>query len=414
MPQYVYRISLVLLVVSLSTYSIELSFLTSLIVLALTFSSKANRRLTVFSFLLMSLVLTGMVASYDFKSSIFDWIKDFVYFSRPIFVLLASYFVVKRVKSENFVFNTVIIIAFIFALKHLFLVLINIGSIDSYIYLRNLGGKQNHIETVALIFLFFTPFHYKLKKHKRLIQFIILLSFLLYLSRTMFITLFIFFLAYKGYLFLNIKLIKGLFVFMTVATLIGVTVLNIDTNRDSKGIKAFIYKTKNSFTEMFEAVDTEYILRDRRSLWEHWRAYEAQKAIEQLNERGTKAWLIGMGYGPPIRLDTHVKLDGKIFTEVPSIHNGFIYVLFKTGIIGLLFYLSFIAYGFVSYQKFKTNQNNSIYNKLLVATSLYIFLNSFVITGFFRPGEFSIFLLGILIASKQKAQKQESFLGTNN
>jgi O-antigen ligase len=329
-------------------------------------------------------------------------LKDVIYFTRPITILFASYFVVKRIHSQTYVFNTVILIALFFALKHLWNILININFIDSYVYLRTLGGKQNHIEIVALIILFFTPFHERFKKHRKLVIIIILSSFILYLSRTMYITLFIFFLGYKGYLFLNKKLIKGLFVLTSLVILIGVTFSNIETNRDSKGIKAFIYKSQNSFVELFETVDTNYILRDKRSLWEHWRAYEAQKAIEQLNENGAKAWLIGMGYGPPIELDTEVRLDGKLFTKVPSIHNGFIYVLFKTGIIGLLFYIIFIVYVFITFQKFRLNQSNSIFNKLLVSTSIYMVLNSFVITGFFRPGEFSVFFLGVLIASKYK------------
>lgn len=412
MPQYVYKICLILLVIFLSTYSIELSFLTSVLVLALTFSSKINAKLAVLVFLLFAILLTGFISSYQLKYSFYDVLRDVIYFTRPITILLASYFVVKRIHSQTYVFNTVIFIALFFALKHLWNILININFIDSYVYLRSLGGKQNHIEIMALILLFFTPFHERFKKYRKLVIVIILSSFILYLSRTMYITLFIFFLGYKGYLFLNKKLIKGLIVLVSLFILIGVILSNIETTRDSKGIKAFIYKTQNSFVELFEEVDTEYILKDKRSLWEYWRAYEAQMAIEQINQYGTKAWLIGMGYGPPIKLGIEVRLDGKEFTEVPSIHNGFVYVLFKTGLIGLFFYLFFIGYGFISFQKFRQNQSNSIFNKLLVATSLYMVLNSLVITGIFRPGEFSVFMYGILIASKYRMEKNNNVLKT--
>lgn len=404
MPQYIYKISLVLLVVFLSTYSIELSFLTSILVLVLSISNKINSNL-LFSVILITLVaIVGFISSLGLKYPFYDVLKDIIYFIRPITILLASYFVVKCVKSKHYVFNVVIYVALFFAIKHLAIILLNIGEIDSYIYLRGLGGKQNHIEIVALIFLFFTPFRIPFKSYDKLISpvitFIIFSSFVLYLSRTMYVVLFIFFLGHKGYLFLNKRLIKGLFIFAILSIIVGVSISNVDISRDSTGVKAFIYKTQNSFSELFETFDTKKILKDRRFLWEHWRAYEAQKALEQINENGIKAWLMGLGFGAQIYLDTYVFLDGKRFTEVPSIHNGLINIIFKTGIIGFVFYVLFIIYIYINNQKFGHKGSNILFNKLLVATSLYMFFNSFVISGFFRPGEFSMFLYGILIASK--------------
>ncbi len=410
MPQIVYKIGLFILVLFLSLYSIELSFIASAFLLVISISNKISLNIIIASIFLSIIAIIGVLSSYGFKYQPFDTLKDIIYFIRPITILLASYLVVKRIKSKTFVFNTVIFVALVFAIKHLFNVLINITNIDSYVYLRSLGGKQNHIEIVALVFLFFTPYHSAFKKYKKLTVFIISFSFLLYLSRTMFIVLFLFFLGYKGYLFLNRKLIRG-FLFLTIFSTILVAILsNIETNRNSTGIKAFIYKTQNSFTELLEPIDTKAIVRDRRGLWEHWRAYEAAKAVEQMNKNGTKAWLIGLGFGSKIDLETTVKLDGNFFNEVPSIHNGFVNVIFKTGILGLLCYCICIIYIFISHQQFKTGNKNILFNKLIVATSVYMLFNSLVITGFYRPGEFSIFLYGILVASKYKTRsRQENF-----
>lgn len=409
MPQYIYKISLVLLVLSLASYSIELSFITSFLVLGLTISKKINANFLTGGLLISSVAVIGLISTYTVRESFYNILKDFIYFTRPIFILLAGYFVVKRINSKGFVFNTVIFISLYFAIKHLLLIIMDFTYIDSYVYLRSLGGKQNHIEIIALVFLLFTPYKPQFKNYNRTINrgiiFIIFISFILYLSRTMFLTLFFFYLGHKGYLFLNKRFFKGMTVFIFISLLIGAVLSNIETHRDSKGIKAFIYKTQNSFTELFEPVETSTILRDKRSLWEHWRAYEAQKAIEQLDDNGMKAWAIGMGFGPQVQLDTEVKLDGKIFSEVPSIHNGFIFVLFKTGIIGLSFYILFILYVLIKHQEFRKSKNSNLFNKLLVATGLYMLFNSFVITGFFRPGEFSIFLCGILMASKYKYEK---------
>lgn len=408
MPQIVHKLCLILLVFFLSTYSIEMSFLTSVLVIFFSVTQKISKTFIQSVFFVFAVALTGAAASFfEFQYAFYDVLKDVIYFIRPVTILLASYFVVRSIKSKVFVFNTVVSISLIFALIHLFNILIHITKIDSYVYLRSLGGKQNHIEIVALIFLLFTPYVTLFNRHRKLIIFIITLSFVLYLSRTMFIILFLYFLGYKGYLFLNKRLIKGSIIFMIVAVIIGFTVTSVETNRDSTGIKAFIYKTQNSFTELFESVDTDKIRRDRRRLWEHWRAYEAQKAIEQVEDKGIRAWALGLGYGPQIELETTVKLDGKIFTEVPSIHNGYVFVLFKTGLIGLMFYLAFIFYVFLKHQKLKDSDDGTIFNKLLIATSLYVFFNSFVITGYYRPGEFSLFLFAILLASKENQERDK-------
>ena len=44
------------------------------------------------------------------------------------------------------------------------------------------------------------------------------------------------------------------------------------------------------------------------------------------------------------------------------------------------------------------------HDELLVVVSYYILFNSLVITGFYRPGEFSIFLYGVLVGLKHKAE----------
>ena len=226
----------------------------------------------------------------------------------------------------------------------------------------------------------------------------------------MFIILFIYWLGYKGFLFLNRKLINGI-ITAVISVLILTFVLSfIEVDRNSTGFKAFIYKTKNSYSELFESIDTNKILRDRRELWEHWRAYESKKAIEQMTEaKNFKVWSLGFGYGKQVDLGTYVNLDGKKFTELPSIHNGFVNVLFKTGILGLLVYLSFLSYIFISYQKFNIkSEENLIVNKLIIATSIYMLINSFVIAGFFRPGEFSIVLYSILVASNLKVNNYKN------
>lgn len=404
MPQYVYKTLLVLLVLSLSSLSIELSFVTSVLVLFLCLTKTLSSHMLTFGTIIIMVTLIGVVSTRWFNYPFYDLLKDFIYFTRPITILFSSYFVIKRIKSINFIFNAIVVIAFLFAIRHILVILVNIGSIDSYVYIRTLGGKHNHIELVALVFLLFTPYVTVFSKYRKTVIFIFFASIILYFSRTMFIVLFIFYLGHKGYLFLNRRFLKGFLVFGIASIIIGISISNVETSRNSTGLNKFIYKTQNSFKELFVSFDVEKVKRDRRMLWEHWRAYEAQKAIEQVNDGGVKAWLLGLGFGPQVDLGTTVMLDGKMFDKVPSIHNGYIFVLFKTGILGLIFYLVFILGIFFKFQKFKVKE--AVIENLIVATSLYLLFSSFVVTGFYRAGEFSMFLFGILFASKIKQKSQ--------
>ena len=408
MIQLLHKIFLVSLVLSLSSLSIELSFITSIVVLMFCTTKMINPHVLVFSLLILVVNIIGFFSTNWFEHTSYDLLKDIIYFIRPLIVLLASYFVVKKINTLNYVFNIVVIIGLFFAVKHLLILILNSGSIITYLDIRRLGGKHNHVELIALIFILFTPFVSVYKKRMRIIKIVLLVSILLYISRTMFLVFLIFYMAYKGYLILNRRFFKGVLILGLASIIFGLVISNIDTTRDSVGINQFIYKTQNSFSELFAPLDINEVKKDRRLLWEHWRAYEALKAIEQTTESGVLAWLFGNGYGSQVDLGTYVYLDGNRFTEVPSIHNGYVYILFKTGILGLGFYVLSVLIMFFTHQK--SNPRHAVLNNMIIASCLYLIFTSFVVTGFFRVGEFSMFLFGILLATRDKLRYDESYI----
>ena len=408
MIQLLHKIFLVSLVLSLSSLSIELSFITSIVVLMFCTTKMINPHVLVFSLLILVVNIIGFFSTNWFEHTSYDLLKDIIYFIRPLIVLLASYFVVKKINTLNYVFNIVVIIGLFFAVKHLLILILNSGSIITYLDIRRLGGKHNHVELIALIFILFTPFVSVYKKRMRIIKIVLLVSILLYISRTMFLVFLIFYMAYKGYLILNRRFFKGVLILGLASIIFGLVISNIDTTRDSVGINQFIYKTQNSFSELFAPLDINEVKKDRRLLWEHWRAYEALKAIEQTTESGVLAWLFGNGSGSQVDLGTYVYLDGNRFTEVPSIHNGYVYILFKTGILGLGFYVLSVLIMFFTHQK--SNPRHAVLNNMIIASCLYLIFTSFVVTGFFRVGEFSMFLFGILLATRDKLRYDESYI----
>ena len=147
-------------------------------------------------------------------------------------------------------------------------------------------------------------------------------------------------------------------------------------------------------------MDIEKIKLDKRDLWKHWRGYEAQTAIKMLNDDGFVSWGIGKGFGALVDLGVEVQLSGEDVRYIPILHNGFVYVLFKTGILGLLFYLFYVSYLYSFYRAKSADDQIFRMNRLLVGCSFYVFFSSLVVTGIFKPYDFSSLLIGSIFALK--------------
>ena len=187
---------------------------------------------------------------------------------------------------------------------------------------------------------------------------------------------------------------------ITTITLFMVVVNQFNVDSNSDGIGGFVFKIQNTYNEIFESLDIEKIKRDKRELWKHWRGYEAQSAIERLNTGGLPSWLFGQGFGSTVDLGVEVELANETVRYIPILHNGFVYVLYKTGIIGLLLYLFYIIYLYSFYRVSSRTKTEFIINRLIVGCAFYIALSSLVVTGIFKPYDLSSLVVGGLFALK--------------
>jgi hypothetical protein len=214
-------------------------------------------------------------------------------------------------------------------------------------------------------------------------------------------------LSYKGYLFFGRRLIKGGLILGVLLISLFFFFKNIDFKKDATTTNSFSYKIYNSISEIFENVNTLKIKNDKMELWKHWRAYESQIAIENIldSDNYVSNFIFGMGFGKAIDLRTDVKLAGTVYRRVPTIHNGYINIFYKTGLVGLLLYLLIIV---INYLNISSRSDYNLYMKSLMIGSLfYILYNSLVITGFLRPGEFSLVVFTIAIATNKKMSVDE-------
>lgn len=339
--------------------------------------------------LLVSPFIIGLF--YDYGAG--NFLKDFFYFLKPIIGITIGYLLFKKINSFDFFLKTVILTGLISAIIH-FIILVfftnfwsgNVSQIREF-------GKDNFLELFALLILWFSDrfIEKPLFTKKRKLQILLLLavSCLLYLSRTMLVVGLIMFLAVNGYTVINAKTIKLLAAFTIGIAILYMYLFSIKIDRNADGINGFLYKLKVAPGEIFiSKIDRE----NHKHLWDHWRAYEATRAISLMNENPS-SYIFGTGYGSKINLKFYSPLgeSKKGLKFISEIHNGYIFVLYKSGFLGIIMYLFFLL------DLYKANYKQKGYvSNLISAIGLFYLFSSLTITGIFNKRDILIFILGAL------------------
>lgn len=404
MSQNIYKILFVLLIISLWSTSLEFSFLVSLFVILVGFKNKLSKGAFTYISLILILFIIGCLSIFTYREGVYGFVKDVVYFIRPITVLLASYFTVINFKSKSTFFDLIVLAGFAFAFIHVFHIGIKIFDVSANVSsIRNYFGRSNHVELVALfIVICIKDLSIKKTRFKIIYQFFVVclvLSFIMYFSRTMIIVLVLMFLAYKGYLKINTK---GL-IYLTGLFLLAVTFIffisRYEPPKNPGVLGSFLMKLQNSYTEAFKPIEIDNTLMDRRTLWEHWRAYEANLVYSEVREE--RSWIFGKGFGSTVDVGFEIRLQGEWIQKLPTVHNGIAYVYMKTGILGLVVYGFSILFLYLYYYSKEKNVEIKSYNRMLASYSFYLLISSLVITGIFKPYDMATLLIGGTFALKQ-------------
>ena len=405
MKQLLYKIGLVLLIISLEYASVEISFVCSAFLFIAFFNAKLSSKALLLVAFLAVLVLIGSFKVFNPEMDYYYFVKDLIYFTRPILVLSCTYFIVKKLKSKTAFFSTLVWMGGAYAFMHLATMVVYASNFSTSIeQIRAAFGRYNHVETVALALLICIK-DLPVRKRKNTLTFIVLtsilsLSFLLYFSRTMMVVTFLIILAYYGYLKLNNKGALGLAAGLVIGSFFFAFLSVYEpAQKDGGMIDSFLYKIKNSFSESFNFEDVNVNKLDRRELWKHWRGYEASVVFDENNE--DKAWVFGQGFGSTIDIGFEAKLNNEYTQYLSLTHNGFAYVYFKTGILGSIIYIMLILYLYSFYYVKNRTFLQKSYNNLIVGCSFYIIVTSFTVTGLFKPYDMAIMLVGGIFALKQ-------------
>ena len=333
--------------------------------------------------------------------------KDIFLIIKPVVGLSVGFVMFKRINNQTEFIKTVVIVGLISAIIHFVVVITTGGLSTGNVSQIREYGKDNFLELFALFFLafyskFFSDKLFQQKFVHRTVFLLLLLSCVLYLSRTMLIISVILFLAISGYLKITKKAIK---IFIGIAmsfVLLYIYLFNTKIDRNETGVMGFLYKVKMAPAEIFIAkIDRG----DHRKLWDHWRGYEANRAIELMKENPS-SFIIGNGYGSLINLKFKAPLasNDKGLRYISEIHNGYIFIFYKLGIIGLFLILLFI---FNLYKKIYNT--TTFYNVFIAAIAACYFFTTLTITGVFNKRDIIILLLGALLYfSSQQTLKENT------
>lgn len=352
----------------------------------------------------VSILVIATVVSFNYEYQGYFIIRDITYLVKPVIGFLLGYQLCK--KNLKNAFNLVVNTGVFIAICHILIILnaIFIHGVRNVSDLRFYSGYFSDYEIYTLIILiFYKKFGLEYSKKKaRTLTILVGFSAFMYLARTNFIQFIILFLAIKGYFEVNKKSIT-IFTSILVLSLISYSiVLSINPRRDAEGVEGFLYKIKVAPTEPFK---TKINREDYKDFNDNYRSYENIMTIRQVTRDGLMPTFFGKGLGSQIDLKQQVMLGDMNLRFISILHNGFMIVFLKSGLLGILIYLYTIIYFFKNPRT--DNEVVKQINLLFIATGVFLFISNWVFLGFYNLTETKTILIGFLIAYREKFKNEK-------
>ncbi len=339
----------------------------------------------------------GFISLIFNKYTVSNILKDITYFLKPIIALLASYFLVRKINDFEFFLKNVLYLGVFTAFIHLTGVFVVGDFINNSINsIRGDFGFDNFIEIFSLYILIFYKKILKVnlienRTYRNTIIFILLSSIILYFSRTMLVTFALVGFSMFGYAKITKNTMKIIGVMIILFGLFFAYLHTMKIDRNSPGLEGFLYKIKISPEEIFK---TKINRDDHKDLWDHWRGYEAKRALALLNEKPV-SYLTGTGFGSMVNLKFKAPLGENGMKYISRLHNGYVFTFYKTGFFGLLLLLIFLVNLYIKVYVSNFQAPKIVFTKKFISSiGLFYIFSTLIITGIFIPADAIIFILG--------------------
>jgi O-antigen ligase len=169
-------------------------------------------------------------------------------------------------------------------------------------------------------------------------------------------------------------------------------------------LDSFVQKTANTGSEVNVHSYETY-----EDINLNWRGFESARAAKTYDEFGDTEKLVGGGFGTMVDLGFAMKLMVDYFEFIPVLHNGYMELLVKTGLLGLCLFIVFcVQIAVMAIRQFRQPGNCSKLNGLLLLWTVFVFaMTQGAITGIFNKGELApnLFLFGAICASVSSCER---------
>lgn len=384
---------LVLIVLLFFVKSFWLNFGLNVFLLFLIFPvHHVNRKFLKAIFIISFPLFIGFLGFFKFQLS--DVIRDYYYFLNPLIFLSIGY-------SLSFLFSTKILLkiflylGFFFSLFHVFISFYKLG-LNPFAHFTVIRDEVSPGNSLTLLSLFIIFLGKKIDKNfyinpyfKVLAILIHILAFILFGSRT-YLTMLLIFLAFLLIKKINRKTI--LFILIAISLFF---IFSRSLTPQGDGI-SFSGKLMGSFSEIGMNGFS-----DASDITKKYRGFEAFMTFQSFLSGSSNEQIFGQGFGALIDLKYEVFLGNQYFRFVPVLHNGFLYILIKIGIIGLFLYLIFYYFLFKNVARNFDPKNTNIEFYYLIrfckASIISLLVSNMVVSSIFNP-EFEflqVFLMAI-------------------
>lgn len=377
----------------------ELTFTVWFLTLLVTIKRKYSVTIVKYCSIFLAILLVATVSTFFSKTTLFLFIRDFTYLIKPILGLLVGYQLCRfssKLALKVFIYTGLAIS--ILHLVTLFFTIIQFRTL-SVNFLRQQGGYFSDYEIYVLIVLiFYKNLKIEISKKQRTVLLLVIgLSSFLYLARTNLIQFIILYVGLKGYLVYSHKSLKVI-LSVLLFTIVGyIAIVYLNPKREGKGIEAFLYKIKIAPEE---ALKTRINKDDWKDFNDNYRSFENIITVKQVSNKGTRTVLFGEGLGSTLNIGRKILTNDNEYVQyIPIVHNGYMTVLLKSGLLGVILLLIFLIH---LYRQKKSNiEAVQAINYLLLGSSVFLIASNWVFLGLYLKLDNKSIIIGFLIALRE-------------
>lgn len=377
----------------------ELTFAVWSLTLLVTVKRKYSFTIIQYNAIFLLILLIAIVSTFFNNTTPFLFIRDFTYLVKPILGLFVGYQLCRF--SSKLGLKVMVYTGLAIAIMHLLMILFAVIEFRtlSVNLLREHGGYFSDYEIYILIILiFYKNLKLEISKNQRLLLIVIIgLSSFLYLARTNLIQFIILYVGLKGYLTFNKRSLKVILLVL-VAVIVGYTaIVYINPKREGKGIQAFLYKIKIAPQEAFKTkIDKD----DWKDFNDNYRSFENIITVKQVSANGNRAIIFGEGLGSTLNLGRKIWTNDHEYVQyIPIVHNGYMTVFLKSGLLGVSLLLIFLI---VLFRQNKSDvENVQTINYLLIGSSVFLIVSNWVFLGLYLKLDNKSIIIGFLIALRE-------------